>query len=322
MKRVLTKTGRCAAVGIGGCSRLVSSAPPRSLEVAAKDVVRVPIDDPADDGAIRAVERLEGTGAEWTAVTSVHAGNAARGRAVYRGLRDECGARSIEFVPLVEQERAGRVSARSVDGRGYGRFLIDVFEEWVRRDVGTVSVQMFDSALANWAGTPPAMCVHSETCGTAPVVDPVGDVYSCARFIAPEHRLGSITMTRMLDLVESPQQRRFGEAKRDTLPHFCLACDVRFACHGGCPKDRFAVTPGGEAGLNYLCDGLKAFFHHVDTPMQLMATFVQQGRSPAQIMSFYRAADAERDRNELCTCGSGRKWKRCHGMERPLELVH
>jgi uncharacterized protein len=289
---------------------VVSSAPPRSLDVAAEDVVRLPVDDPVADGVVLALEQLRSTGAEWTAVTSVHAGNADRGRAVYRSLRDDCGARAIEFVP-----------ADSVDGRGYGRFLIDVFEEWVRRDVGTVSVQMFDAALANWAGTPPGLCVHSETCGTAPVVDAAGDVYSCGRFVTPEHRLGNITMTRMLDLVESPQQQRFGRAKRDTLPRYCLTCDVRFACHGGCPKDRVALTPDGEPGLNYLCAGYKAFFHHVDTPMRLMATFVRQGRSPAQIMSFYRAADAERDRNELCTCGSGRKWKRCHGMERPLELV-
>jgi uncharacterized protein len=260
----------------------VSSAPPRSLDVGAKAVVRQPVD----------------------------ADNARRGRAVYRSLRDDAGARSIEFVP-----------AASLEGRAYGRFLIDVFEEWVRHDVGTVSVQMFDAALANWAGTPPELCVHSETCGTEPVVDADGDVYSCARFVVPEHRLGNVSMTRMLDLVESPQQRSFGLAKRTTLPRFCLACDVRFACHGGCPADRTAVTPGGEPGLNYLCDGYKAFFRHIDTPMRLMATFLNQGRSPAQIMAIYRAADAERDRNELCTCGSGRKWKLCHGMERPLELV-
>jgi uncharacterized protein len=260
----------------------VSSAPPRSLDVGAKAVVRQPVD----------------------------ADNARRGRAVYRSLRDDAGARSIEFVP-----------AASLEGRAYGRFLIDVFEEWVRHDVGTVSVQMFDAALANWAGTPPELCVHSETCGTEPVVDADGDVYSCARFVVPEHRLGNVSMTRMLDLVESPQQRSFGLAKRTTLPRFCLACDVRFACHGGCPADRTAVTPGGEPGLNYLCEGYKAFFRHIDTPMRLMATFLNQGRSPAQIMAIYRAADAERDRNELCTCGSGRKWKLCHGMERPLELV-
>jgi len=322
VNRALTKIGRCAPRGNAGCCLSVSSAPPRSLEVAARDVVRLSIDDTGDDGILAAVERLQMARVDWTAVTPVHAGNADRGRDVYRALRDDCGARSIEFVPVVEHEGGGRVSPRSVDGPRYARFLIDIFEEWVRRDVGTVSVQMFDAALANWAGTPPAMCVHTETCGTEPVVDSAGDVYSCGRFVAPEHRLGNVTMTRMLDLAESPQQRRFGLAKRDTLPRFCLRCDVRFACHGGCPKDRFALTPAGEQGLNHLCDGYKAFFHHVDTPMRLMATFVRQGRSAAQIMDFYRAADAERDRNELCTCGSGRKWKRCHGTARPLELVH
>ena len=57
--------------------------------------------------------------------------------------------------------RATRVTGRSVTAEQYGRFLIDVFEEWVRRDVGEVYVQMFDVALANWVGEPPGLCVHS-----------------------------------------------------------------------------------------------------------------------------------------------------------------
>jgi uncharacterized protein len=284
-------------------------------------VVRLAVDDPHETWVLPAVGHLRRAGVEWVAVLAVHAGNAGRGRELYRALRDDCGARSIELLPVVEHTGDGHVSERSVGGRQYGRFLIDVFEEWVRRDVGMVSVQMFDAALANWAGTRPELCVHSETCGTSLALDETGDLYSCERFVSPAHRLGNVTMRRILDLVDSPQQRAFGLAKRETLPRFCLACDVRFACHGGCPKDRVAETPGGEPGLNVLCDGYKAFFHHVDTPMRLMATFVGQGRRPAQIMGFYRAADEERDRDELCTCGSGRRWKRCHGMARPLELV-
>jgi uncharacterized protein len=240
---------------------------------------------------------------------------------VYRFLRDDCEARSVQFVPVVEHLGDGIVSERSVTGLEYGRFLIDVFEEWVRRDVGNVAVQMFDVALANWAGEPPGLCVHSETCGSVPALEHNGDLYSCDHFVDPEHRLGNITMTRMIDLVDSTQQRRFGLAKRDTLPRYCLDCDVRFACHGGCPKDRFVSAPGGEPGLNYLCDGYTAFFRHVDTPMRLMATFLRQGRPPAQIMGIYRSADEQRGRNEPCPCGSGRTWKRCHGVARPLELV-
>ena len=121
----------------------------------------------------------------------------------------------------------------------------------------------------------------------------------------------------MLELVASPQQRQFGLDKRDTLPRYCLECDVRFACHGGCPKDRFVVTPDGEPGLNYLCPGFKTFFHHVDRPMRAMGDLLRRGRAPAEMMRQYAAEDAARGRNDLCTCGSGRKWKRCHGGDSP-----
>ena len=154
----------------------------------------------------------------------------------------------------------------------------------MRRDVGEVYVQMFDVALANWVGEPPGLCVHSETCGLALALEHTGDLYSCDHFVEPRHMLGNIAEHRMLDLVASPQQREFGLAKRDTLPRYCLECDVRFACHGGCPKDRFIRTPDGEDGLNYLCPGFKRFFHHVDRPMRTMGELLRQSRAPAEIM--------------------------------------
>jgi uncharacterized protein len=131
--------------------------------------------------------------------------------------------------------------------------------------------------------------------------------------VEPRFRLGNIRETHMLELVASQRQQRFGLDKRDTLPRFCRECDVRFACHGGCPKDRFIATPDGEPGLNYLCAGYKAFFHHVDRPMRYMAGQLRAGRAPAEIARVYAAEDARRGRNEPCTCGSGRKWKHCHG---------
>jgi uncharacterized protein len=144
-----------------------------------------------------------------------------------------------------------------VTAEQYGRFLIDVFEEWVRRDVGEVYVQMFDTALANWVGEPPGLCIHTETCGLA--LEHTGDLYSCDHFVEPAYRLGNIRDTQMLDLVSSERQQQFGLDKRESLPQFCLDCDVRFACHGGCPKDRFITTPDGAPGLNYLCAGYKDF---------------------------------------------------------------
>jgi uncharacterized protein len=184
----------------------------------------------------------------------------------------------------------------------------------VRHDIGTVYVQLFDVTLANWVGVPPGLCVHSETCGRALALEHTGDLYACDHFVEPRYLLGNIAEHRMLDLVESEQQVRFGLDKRDTLPRFCLECDVRFACHGGCPKDRFISTPDGDPGLNYLCPGFKVFFHHVTEPMETMAGLLQQDRAPSEIMAAYAAADARRGRNDPCPCGSGRKWKRCHGV--------
>ena len=195
----------------------------------------------------------------------------------------------------------------------YGRFLVDVFEEWVRRDIGEVYVQMFDVALANWVGEPPGLCVHSETCGVALALEHTGDLYSCDHFVEPRFKLGNIKEQHMLELVNSPRQQQFGRDKLEKLPQFCLDCDVRFACHGGCPKDRFIETPSGDPGLNYLCAGFKEFFHHVERPMRLMASLLAEGRAPSELVGLYAAEDAKRGRNDPCSCGSGRKWKHCHG---------
>jgi uncharacterized protein len=287
------------------------------------------------DKVVRGLGFLQRAGVEWNALTTIHAANAERGRDVYCFLRDELGARFVQFIPIIERvsnrngdapwtswrdrplyvQEGNAVTDRSVTAEQYGRFLIDVFEEWVRHDVGAVYVQMFDVALANWVGEQPSLCVHSETCGLALALEHTGDLYSCDHFVEPKHKLGNIHMTHMLELVESPQQQRFGLDKRDTLPGYCRECDVRFACHGGCPKDRFIHTPDGEPGLNYLCAGLKAFFHHVDAPMRTMGALLARNRAPAEVMALYAAEDSRRGRNDLCTCGSGRKWKRCHGTE-------
>ena len=287
------------------------------------------------DQVMQGLDHLREAGVEWNALTTIHAANARHGREVYRFLRDECGARFVQLIPIIERvaeasedgtvpwtswrdrplyvQDGDRVSGRSVTAEQYGRFLIDVFEEWVRRDVGEVYVQMFDVALANWIGEPPGLCIHSETCGLALALEHNGDLYSCDHFVEPRHLLGNIREHPMLELVESQRQQQFGLDKRESLPRYCRECDVRFACHGGCPKDRFIATPDGEPGLNYLCPGYKDFFHHIDRPMRLMAEQLERGQAPSEIVAAYAAEDARRGRNEPCTCGSGRKWKNCHG---------
>ena len=288
------------------------------------------------DRVMRGLAALRRHGVEWNALTTVHAANQDSGRQVYAFLRDECGARFMQFIPIIERatgqtlaaanagwghrvrdrplyvQQGNLVTGRSVSPGGYGRFLIDIFEDWVRRDIGEVYVQMFDVALANWYGEPPGLCVHSETCGLALALEHTGDLYSCDHFVEPAYKLGNIRQTHVLDLVASPRQAAFGRAKKDTLPRYCRDCDVRFACHGGCPKDRFTTTPDGEPGLHYLCPSYKAFFGHIRPAMDAMCALLRAGRAPSELVRWYAAEDARRGRNDPCPCGSGRKWKRCH----------
>ena len=273
---------------------------------------------PTYDRVIRGLDVLKRHNVEWNALTTIHAANGDHGRRVYTFLRDELGATFIQLIPIVErvteQEQDGNLAtSRSVGPEQYGRFLIDVFEEWVRRDIGAVYVQMFDTALASFHGQPSGMCVHAETCGLQLALEHTGDVYSCDHYVEPGYLLGNISERPLLELIVLPQQQEFGQAKRSTLPRYCLDCDVRFACNGGCPKDRFATTPDGEPGLHYLCLGYKDFFHHVREPMRAMSGLLRARRPAADLMARYAMADARRGRNDPCSCGNGRKWKRCHG---------
>ena len=265
---------------------------------------------------------------EFNILTTVHAANAKHPLEVYRFLRDEVGTRFIQFIPIIERDNdtgyqeGSHVTSRSVTAKDYGRFLNAIFDEWVHNDVGSVYVQIFDVSLAAWSGGSPGLCIFMETCGDALALEHNGDLYSCDHFVEPDYLLGNVTEIPMIDLVLSEQQRTFGQNKRETLPRYCRECDVRFICNGGCPKDRIISTPDGEPGLNYLCEGFKAFFHHIDGPMRFMANELRYRRPPANIMAHLKQQDLQvkRDRafavagrNDACPCGSGRKFKQCHG---------
>jgi uncharacterized protein len=245
---------------------------------------------------------------------TVNAANQDHPLEVYRFFRDDMGARHIQLIPIVERDNetgfqvGDTVTDRSVDPDAWGRFLIEVYDEWLGHDVGTVFVQMFDAALASWLDLPATMCIFGETCGNAVALEHNGDLYSCDHFVEPDYLLGNITQTHMVELLASPAQRSFGNAKRDTLPQYCLDCEVRFACHGECPKNRFTMTPDGEPGLNYLCAGYRAFFNRIGASMTIMADLLRNDRYADEITGMLAAAP----RNEPCPCGSGRKAKHCH----------
>ena len=213
---------------------------------------------------------------------------------VYRFFRDELQEQYIQFIPIVERknetgfQEGNEVTERSVRPAQWGKFLTTIFDEWVKRDVGRVFVPTFESALANWYGAPAGICVFNETCGNALALEHNGDLYSCDHFVEPKHLLGNLTQTPMAEMLMSEQQREFGNAKKDALPKYCRECDVRFACHGECPKNRFIKTPDGEDGLNYLCEGFKAFFTHIDAPMKFMRDELRAQRSPARVMTHFK----------------------------------
>ena len=303
---------------------------------------------PTFDRVMKGIAALKRQGAAFNTLTVVHRDNARAPLDVYRFLK-EAGSGFLQFIPIVERLNigsgrisagrklrqsdgnssrsnlsepgvagGGRVAAWSVDPADWGGFLCAIFDEWVRHDVGRVFVQMFDVALESWYRGEASLCIFSETCGRALAVEHNGDLYACDHYVFPGFRLGNIMTTPVGELAASPVQRRFADAKRDELPEFCRRCDVRFACHGECPKNRFLLTPDGEAGLNYLCAGYKRFFSHIDAAMRFMANELAGERAPARVMEWVRSQDRQREaavtgRNHPCPCGSGRKFKKCCG---------
>ena len=254
---------------------------------------------------MRGLGILKKHGVEFNTLTVINRLNSYRPHEVYRFLK-ETGSKYLQFIPIVEQvakepdpnglvllkpfsRQESSVSEWSVEPLQFGKFLQQIFDEWVTRDVGQVYVQAFDVALESWYGVPQSLCVFAPTCGSALVVEHNGDVYSCDHFVYPDNRLGNLMKQFLGTLGNSPQQKRFGNAKAAGLPADCLQCDVRFACNGECPKHRFLETASGEYGLNYLCAGYKHFFHHIDPYMKFMAEELKQNRPPARVMEWARS---------------------------------
>lgn len=250
---------------------------------------------------------LQRHGVDTNILCTVNAASQDHPLKVYRFLRDELGASFLQFIPIVERvesknleiaERGWRsgsgerllyrqtgdaVTSRSVTSTGFGAFMCAIWDEWVTRDVGVVFVQHFDVALANRFGQH-TLCVYAPECGDALAIEHNGDVYACDHYVEPGYLLGNVTTDRFAALLMSTPQRDFGQAKRVSLTRDCQACPVRWACHGGCPKDRFATSSEGENGHNYLCAGYLRFFTHIAQGIDTMANLIRAGRAPADIM--------------------------------------
>ena len=248
---------------------------------------------------MQGIKLLNAYGVEWNAMATVNAMNADEPLAFYHFFK-EIGCRYIQFTPVVERyykHPDGRHLASPTDGaiaeltdfsvrpEQWGNFCCQIFDEWVKHDVGEYFIQLFDSTLAGWMGMAPSVCSLAETCGHATALEFNGDLYACDHFVFPEYKLGNIHDTPLQQLTSLPSLKRFGQAKRDALTRQCKECRYLFACHGECPRNRFARSIDGEEGHNYLCKGYLQFFSHVAQPMDFMKRCLQHGEAPALVMN-------------------------------------
>jgi len=244
----------------------------------------------------------------------VNAHNAQYPDQVY-GFFKEIKAEYVGFLPLVEpqSEALNGVSPSTVPAKSFGTFLCRIFDEWKERDVGKIKVQIFEETARTALDQEHELCIYRKTCGDVPVIEHNGDFFSCDHFVDPEHQLGNIGDTPLIELLESPELITFGQNKYDALPRYCLTCDVLAMCYGECPKNRFIKTPDNEDGLNYLCAGYKDFFNH-SRPFLRQLTALWQ----SQTLEGYKPPAGNRStqssktgRNDPCPCGSGKKYKKC-----------
>ena len=247
---------------------------------------------------MQGIKLLKKHGVEWNAMAVVNTYNANHPLEFYRFFKEN-GCQFLQFTPIVERltrHEDGRtlasladkneipLSEASVAPEQWGYFLCAIFDEWVRKDVGKIFVEIFDCTLANWMGISPGICAYSKECGHAGVMEHNGDVYSCDNFVFPEYKLGNIRDHSLIDMLYGEQQQEFSRLKHSSLPRQCKECDMEFACHGECPKNRFMKDKYGDSGLNYLCPGYYHYYQHVAPYMDYMKQELMSQRPPSNIM--------------------------------------
>lgn len=255
---------------------------------------------PTWNQVMRGIRLLNQYHVEWNALAVVNNLNVEHPHEFYQFFKDiRC--QFIQFTPIVERivdnrndgltlapgmEEGGHMADFSVTPEQWGKFLCEIFDEWVRHDVGTYFIQTFDATLANWVGVAPGICSLSKECGHAGIMEYNGDVYSCDHFVYPEHMLGNLRHKTITEMMYSDKQRQFAKMKTEMLPKQCNECDFLFACHGECPKNRFVKDNYGNPGLNYLCKGYHMFFQHVKPYMDFMKGELAAQRPPANVMNY------------------------------------
>ncbi len=258
---------------------------------------------------MKGLENLKAAGVEFNTLTVVQSDNGDYPERVYDFLKS-IGSVYLQFIPIVEP--GSPVSERSVGPEPWGSFMTGIFDCWVKADIGKVFVQQFDTLLGLHAGYPSSICVHAETCGNAMAIEHDGSVYSCDHYVFPEFRLGNVMDEDLAEIVSSPFQVKFGNDKRDALPEKCRSCPYLRLCNGACPKDRLVETESGK--LNWLCEGYYALFEHTEPHFKAMVQALNRRMPASEFRRFFIVDEGNRPgRNESCPCGSGRKFKACHG---------
>ncbi len=233
---------------------------------------------PTHEKVIRGLKLMKEYDVEYNILCVVNDVNAGHPVEVYNHFK-ELGVNFIQFIPIVEKKEEG-ISSYSVSPKQYGKFLISIFDEWLYNDLGDIFVQIFEECVSAWAGFKPGLCIFNETCGQAVIMEHNGDLYACDHFVFPEYKLGNIQETPLKELINSEQQQKFGDDKRDKLPQKCLNCNYLFICHGGCPKNRVKEV-NGEEKLNYLCEGYKYFYNYIDPYINEISDKIKQRQSPS-----------------------------------------
>lgn len=273
--------------------------------------------------AFDAVRRLQSHGIQPDLLCTVTSDSARDPVAVYRALR-ELGTGWIQFIPIVKRTPDGEVTSESVTGEAYGRFLTSIFDQWLYNDYNRLNVQFFAEMFLVQSGGAPTVCWMAPTCGRVLILEHDGSVYSCDHFVNREHRIGNIIDSALASLIDSPEQRYFGENKQKSLPKQCLSCRWLNMCNGLCPKDRFIESEDSEPGLNYLCEGLRLFFAHAEKLLKKLVRMNKKGINPEVIRKELQSENAIRwnnvGRNDTCPCGSGKKAKNCCWETRPQSI--
>ena len=289
---------------------------------------------PSHAKVMDAIDLMKAHSVDFNTLTVVNNENAKYPEEIYDFLVG-IGSSYLQFIPIVEREaqtesenglylispehsQEAKVTNWSVAPKAYGEFLNRIFDRWVKKDVGKIFVNTFDSTLATWCNEPSGICVQSETCGHAFILEANGDMYNCDHFVYPEHKLGNVHQYSIKEMNQTDRAHQFGQAKKDTLTSQCKQCEYRFACHGGCPKHRFATSQSGQPGHSYFCEGYQTFFKHTEKDMKAMRDLINRGRPASDIMYVYLQKQLASHqftggRNSPCHCGSGKKTKRCCG---------